>query len=361
MTSAWSQDNRREDDMLSLHPACKPQIQPFVGRLGGNQKFVLDRTDPDNAGALMEVPDAAPLMDWKDSLRLSGFKRWSLWKLSGIECIGTMMLAFITIWASARAVPLSDGVSASPEVAPAPAILDPLIGGIFNWLFLTLFTFTFSPVSGSHLNPTITLATFFARLISLPRMVLYIGAQILGAALAGWILRFTWGSNDIVVGGCSIDMKLISVSEAFVLEFIFCLILVFLAFGVGLDPRQLSVYGAALSPWLVGLILGLLSWASAVPRQGYGGACEFVVKSGTYQTTLANFFSLEPCTMLRCICCYRLSYLSLAALGEFGALEMILIILIKIITNHLFQIGALAASISHGLIYYLLPPWTIKV
>ena len=39
----------------------KPAIIPFAGRIGGNQDYVVDRSNPCNAELLAKVPDAAPL------------------------------------------------------------------------------------------------------------------------------------------------------------------------------------------------------------------------------------------------------------------------------------------------------------
>ena len=189
--------------------------------------------------------------------------------------VGTMLLVFVTSWLSIRP-------NSAPIVPTGPAgvyatadFLGPVFGGLGNWLFLTLFIFTFSNVSGSHLNPTITMATFFARLISFPRMVIYIFSQTAGGTLAGLMLRAAYGTRDFTAGGCFVDTSLVPVDEAFLLEFIFCLILIFLSFGVGLDPRQGAIYGPALSPFLVGMVLFVVSWSSAFTRIGFAGACEY--------------------------------------------------------------------------------------
>lgn len=50
--------------------------------------------------------------------------------------------------------------------------------------------------------------------------------------------------------------------------------MIFVAFGVGLDPRQGKVFGAALSPILVGASLSLGTLASALLRPGYTGVCK---------------------------------------------------------------------------------------
>ena len=131
--------------------------------------------------------------------------------------------------------------------------------------------YSFGGMTGGHLNPLISIATFFARLITLPRMLLYIGGQITGAALAGRALTMAYGSTDFIVGEYNTDLSL-PVHQAFVLGFMFTLPLVVIAFGVGLDPRQASIFGGILSPCLIGMILGLLVFGSSFTRPGYEGA-----------------------------------------------------------------------------------------
>jgi glycerol uptake facilitator-like aquaporin len=182
------------------------------------------------------------------------------------------MLVFITIWAST-----------SPAVLPPPptlqlgnfdnaAFIGPLIGGSTNFIFLTLFIFCFGATTGAHLNPTITIATFFARLCSLPRMILYVTFQVTGSTIAGLLVRASYGTRDFKVGGCWLYPDVVPVMDAFVVELISTLTLLFFAFGVGLDPRQRQTIGPSLAPFLVGLALGSITLASAFTRYGYGGA-----------------------------------------------------------------------------------------
>lgn len=70
------------------HRSLKPAAQPFAGRIGGNQELVLDRDDPENAELLRRIPDAAPLMAFKDGFDLRGFWDVGLWKFGFVECIG---------------------------------------------------------------------------------------------------------------------------------------------------------------------------------------------------------------------------------------------------------------------------------
>lgn len=116
------------------------------------------------------------------------------------------------------------------------------------------------------------MATFFARMCSLPRAVLYMSFQVLGGALGGLMVRAGFGTRNFKVGGCWLFSDVVPVRDAFAIEFMACLTLFFLAFGVGLDPRQRSVIPPSLSPFLVGMTLGSISWATGYSRYGYGGA-----------------------------------------------------------------------------------------
>ena len=77
-----------------------------------------------------------------------------------------------------------------------------------------------------------------------------------------------------VIPGCTVDPATVSVGQMFALEYMFAQALIFVAFGVGLDPRQAKIFGAALAPFLVGLSLGLGTLASAFIKTGYTGLCE---------------------------------------------------------------------------------------
>ena len=178
---------------------------------------------------------------------------------------------------------LSLFVGLSPAEIPTPpdpqfgvfdnaAFLGPLIGGIFNFVLLTILIFVFGTVSGAHLNPTITIATFCARLTSFPRTVLYVAFQTTGGALAGLLARAAYGSRHFKAGGCWLYSDVVPVADAFLVEFMAATLLLFLAFGLGLDPRQRQMIGPSLGPFLVGMALGIVSFGTGFTRYGYGGA-----------------------------------------------------------------------------------------
>lgn len=65
--------------------------------------------------------------------------------------------------------------------------------GVTNIFLLTLFIYALAPSSGGHVNPMITLATMTGGLTGFSRGMLYMTGQIAGAALAGGLLRGSFG------------------------------------------------------------------------------------------------------------------------------------------------------------------------
>lgn len=55
--------------------------------------------------------------------------------------------------------------------------------------------------------------------------------------------------------------------------------LMFMIFGVGLDPRQAQVFGPVLGPFLVGLAVAVASFCAAFVKPGYTGACKYFLPS----------------------------------------------------------------------------------
>lgn len=67
---------------------------PFVGRLGGNQAFVIDPNDAHNASLLAAEPDAAPGMSLKQQFDLRPFLSLGIWKAAVIEGVGKLKAFF---------------------------------------------------------------------------------------------------------------------------------------------------------------------------------------------------------------------------------------------------------------------------
>ncbi|KIW17022.1 hypothetical protein PV08_04213 [Exophiala spinifera] len=291
---------------------------PFAGRLGGNQTFIVDRSDPANAELLRKVPDAAPNLNLREMFELGGFREGGLWKAAIVECIGTMILVFGSTYNSLSPYTPPPTPTTTSGVFGTVVFLAPLVAACINAILIAILIYCFGAISGAHLNPLITFATFFARLATFPRLVLYVAAQTLGGTLAGLLLRAAAGTRSFKVGGCFLfttDEPTTQVSSQFVIEFMGCLLLVFMAFGVGLDPRQKEIFGPALAPILVGLSAGACALCFAFSGPGSGGA------------------ALNPA---RCFGVFVGS--------RFPGWHWI------------NWVGPLAASILHGVVYWVVPP-----
>jgi glycerol uptake facilitator-like aquaporin len=310
---------------------------PFAGRLGGSGAFVLDPSNPDNTSLLERVPDASPNMTFQQAFDMRGFAEPILWKAGVIEfwgesipadhrhihmiyllCpSGTLLSTFASVW-----------FAMSPNLPPPPpdpvgGIIDTatfkaaLAGSVQAAFLIALLVYGFGSVSGAHFNPLITFGAFFARLTTFPRMVIYVGMQTAGAALAGLLIRAGRDSRDFKVGGCFMFEGPATVDGALTVEIMACLLALFLAFGVGFDPRQRNVYGPALAPALVGGVVGVCALTFSFALEGYGGA------------------SLNPA---RCFGAYVGS--------RFPGWHWV------------HWVGPITASAFHGLIYFLVPPET---
>ncbi|KAE9981096.1 hypothetical protein BLS_007869 [Venturia inaequalis] len=175
----------------------------------------------------------------------------------------TMLVFFFGLVASQLMALVANGT--------ASILTASMLGSLINLLALPLFIWAAAPDSGGHVNPFITMSTFFAGLTSFPQSLLYIIGQSIGAIIGGFLLKFSLSESYFTSGiipACTFDTSLISLSQVFVLETMTALTLMFMAFGVGLDPRQAPVFGPVLGPFLVGMALAVTSFCAAFVKPG---------------------------------------------------------------------------------------------
>lgn len=200
-----------EGQMHPLPPSI-PGVQPqvFAGRLGGNQRFAVSSSDPNYREIVAKEPDAGRESSWKALLDLRGFYDPDLWRLATIEGIGTMLQTFISGLLAVGLVPTVTETSVGP-VFPVS------LAAIANIFVITLFIYTAGPVTGAHFNPLITMGTFFTKLSSLPRTVLYILLQCTGAIVGAFLMRASLGASAkdlVVIPGCYVDTSIVTPGQA---------------------------------------------------------------------------------------------------------------------------------------------------
>ncbi|KAJ5496976.1 hypothetical protein N7463_008963 [Penicillium fimorum] len=282
---------------------------PFAGRIGANQEFSAHPLE--EAELLRKTPDAAPLVPWRQMICPNQFIQLNIWKAAFTEGVAV-------------------GLGKMAGQLDTGPVVPSLIGGLLNALTLPLFIFAAGPVSGGHVNPTITIATFFARLSTFPRSILYVSFQLLGATVAGYLLRSSLDTRSFIIPGCAIDTSLVSIGSAFTIEVTTDFMLIFLSFSVGLDPRQRQVFGPALGPIFVGIILGITSFGTGYSQVGFTGF-------NSHLQFLKAYLMFTGGNPARC----------------FGAM----------VGSHftsyhwIHWVGPIVASILHGTMYYFIPPY----
>lgn len=176
----------------------------FAGRLGGNQQFTVP--DPSES----TTADAIRNARWSTLLDPTEFKSVTLWKSAIIEGIATCLQTYLGSMLIIGLLPTADATSLGPVTPVAFA-------GVIQIFLIALFVYAAGPVTGGHLNPLITLGTFFAGLSSLPRTVLYVSFQCVGAIIGALIFRESIGASPQalrVIPGCYADPAIVTPGQA---------------------------------------------------------------------------------------------------------------------------------------------------
>ena len=130
-------------------------------------------------------------------------------------------------------------------------------------------------ISG-HLNPAVTLGFLATRRIEPTMAVVYIIAQLLGAAVAAYALKAIFPADVAVaarLGGQSISGD-VSAGQAILCEAIATFFLTFVVFGTAVDPAAPKVGGFAIGLAVMAdiLAIGPLTGGSMNPARSFGPA-----------------------------------------------------------------------------------------
>jgi len=178
------------------------------------------------------------------------------------EFIGTFALVFVGSGALILA--------ASPEYHMG--LLDVALA--HGLIFSIMVTATMR-ISG-HLNPAVTFGFLVTKRIEPVMAGLYIVAQLLGAILAAYMLKWLFPAAmfDAARGGSLSIALSISSGQAYLLEGVATFFLVFAVFGTAVDPRAPNVGGFAIGLTLAAdiLAIGPLTGASMNPARSFGPA-----------------------------------------------------------------------------------------
>lgn len=135
------------------------------------------------------------------------------------EFVGTFLLVFLAVGAAVFGIAGSVGDNAD---APGPGSGVVGVALAFGLVLLGL-AYAFGPVSGTHVNPAVTLAMVLGRRLPVGEGGGYIVAQLAGAIAGGAVLKLfvsSFGVTDQTagLGTNSYDNGAIDMAGAFVLE-----------------------------------------------------------------------------------------------------------------------------------------------
>ncbi len=153
---------------------------------------------------------------------------------------------------------------------------------VAHGLILALMVTATMRISG-HLNPAVTIGVLAARRIEPMMAAVYIVAQVLGAMIAAYALKWLFPAavgTATRLGGQSISLDVTFV-QAIALEAIATFFLVFVVFGTAVDPKAPRVGGFAIGLTIGAdiLAIGPLTGGSMNPARSFGPA----VASGIFE------------------------------------------------------------------------------
>jgi aquaporin Z len=191
----------------------------------------------------------------------------------GAEFVGTFLLVFLAVGAAVFGI--GGGVGAD---AAGPA--SGTVGVAFAFgLVVLMLAYAFGPVSGTHVNPAVTLAMVLAKRMPGREGAGYVGAQFAGAIAGGAMLKLfvtSFGVTDRTgaLGTNAYDNGAINMQGAFVLEALLtaAFVLVILLVTEKVATPALAGLAIGLSLTAVHLVGIPLTGTSVNPARSFGPA-----------------------------------------------------------------------------------------
>ena len=164
-------------------------------------------------------------------------------------------------------------VTAAMSAAPGTGLL---VVALAHGLALAIAVSAFGAISGGHFNPAVTLGLAIARKHPWPRVLTYWAAQLIGALLAGLVLRlffepFLAAATATHLGTPTVNPA-VSPALAIVIEAVLTLFLVWTVFGTAVSPNapRIAGFGIGLIVTADILIGGPLTGAAMNPARWFG-------------------------------------------------------------------------------------------
>ncbi|MBM4417604.1 MAG: MIP family channel protein [Chloroflexi bacterium] len=189
------------------------------------------------------------------------------WRGTLAEGIGTFAFFFI-------------GAGAICTNAMTGGQVGPVGIALAHGLALAIMISAFGAVSGGHFNPAVSIAMAVVGRLSAAQTVLYVIAQLIGAVIAGFVLRLVFaeafpaavsGAPHLGTPGLA---PAVSFGSGILIEAILTFFLLLAIFGTAVDPRapRIGGFGIGLTVAFDILMGGPLTGAAMNPARTFGPA-----------------------------------------------------------------------------------------
>lgn len=118
-------------------------------------------------------------------------------------------------------------------------------------IIVSAMIYVFGNISGSHINPSVTIALLIGKLTTKKEAVFYISAQIIGAFAASGLLKFMFPEN-LTLGATIPSGELL---QSLVIEFILTFFLMLTILGVASKKEFSSIAGLIIGLVVTAIIL----------------------------------------------------------------------------------------------------------
>jgi MIP family channel proteins len=189
------------------------------------------------------------------------------------EAVGTFLFLFVGMGSVVLGTYLVANGGTNPGL---------LSVALAHGLALAVLVSALGAVSGAHFNPAVTLAVWIMGKITPTRAVMYVVAQLIGAALAGFALRTIFPTDawqPSAIGTPTLGAG-ITPAIGITVEAVLTALLVFAVLGTAVDSRAPRIGGLAIGLAVAADILmgGPLTGAAMNPARWFGPA----VAAGAY-------------------------------------------------------------------------------
>ncbi|MCX9014830.1 MAG: aquaporin family protein [Candidatus Methanoperedens sp.] len=201
-----------------------------------------------------------------------------IWKRSLAELIGTYALVFIGAGAAVITLLLAEG-----QTNKGGFNIGIGYGGLGDWLAIGLafgfiimcMIYVFGHISGTHINPAVTIALWATKRFPSKDVVPYIAAQLAGAVLGAVSLVMVLGPRAATIGGLGATAPFLGVSygQAILSEAIATFFLMLTIMGVAVDkraPGQFAGFAIGMVVAVDIIVTGNITGSSLNPARTFG-------------------------------------------------------------------------------------------